>query len=121
MSQEILPNDPILNAAYNNALEWAANWITGAQMLGRSEEVVEFAKNMAMSIRAAKREIGFQQDFFDAIRSDPYMPIADKEYWLSQEGGRTQHALDAATVAPKCTTDRLCPVHNVWHAAPPRK
>ena len=33
----------------------------------------------------------------------------------------TQHALDAATVTPKCTTDRLCPVHNVWHAAPPRK
>ena len=22
---------------------------------------------------------------------------------------------------PKCTTERLCPVHNVWHAAPPRK
>jgi len=21
----------------------------------------------------------------------------------------------------KCTTERLCPVHNVWHAAPPRK
>jgi hypothetical protein len=33
----------------------------------------------------------------------------------------TQHALDAATVAPKCTTEKLCPVHNVWHAAPPRK
>jgi len=31
------------------------------------------------------------------------------------------HALDAAAVAPKCTTEKLCPVHNVWHAAPPRK
>ena len=36
-------------------------------------------------------------------------------------GRLTQHALDAATVAPKCTTEKLCPVHNVWHAAPPRK
>ena len=31
------------------------------------------------------------------------------------------HALDAATPEPKCTTEKLCPVHNVWHAAPPRK
>ncbi len=38
-----------------------------------------------------------------------------------EERGLTQHALDAATVAPKCTTEKLCPVHNVWHAAPPRK
>ena len=42
--------------------------------------------------------------------------VADK-----LDGGLTQHALDAATVAPKCTTEKLCPVHNVWHAAPPRK
>ena len=40
---------------HNAALEWAANWITGAQMLGHSADVEEFAKNMAMSIRAAKR------------------------------------------------------------------
>ena len=40
---------------HNAALEWAANWITGAQMLGHSQEVIEFAQNMAMSIRAAKR------------------------------------------------------------------
>lgn len=41
--------------AYNAALEWAASWITGAQLLGRSEEIQEYARNMAMSIRAAKR------------------------------------------------------------------
>lgn len=40
---------------YDNALEWAASWITGAQLLGRSEEIQEYARNMAMSIRAAKR------------------------------------------------------------------
>ena len=41
--------------AYNAALEWAASWITGAQLSGHSEEVQEYAYNMAMSIRAAKR------------------------------------------------------------------
>lgn len=40
---------------YDAALEWAASWITGAQLLGRSEEIQEHARNMAMSIRAAKR------------------------------------------------------------------
>ena len=40
---------------YNAALEWAASWITGAQLSGHSEEVQEYAHNMAMSIRAAKR------------------------------------------------------------------
>lgn len=33
----------------------------------------------------------------------------------------TQHALDAATPAPKCTTASLCPVYNVWHAKPRRR
>lgn len=42
------------DTAWNAGLEWAASWITGAQMLGRSEEVQEFAKTMAMSIRAAQ-------------------------------------------------------------------
>jgi len=41
--------------AYNAALEWAASWITGAQLSGHSEEVQEYAHNMAMSIRAGKR------------------------------------------------------------------
>ena len=41
--------------AFDEALEWAASWITGAQLLGRSEEIQEYASNMAMSIRAAKR------------------------------------------------------------------
>jgi len=40
---------------YDGALEWAAEWITGAQLLGRSQEIQEYARNMAMSIRAAKR------------------------------------------------------------------
>ena len=30
-------------------------------------------------------------------------------------------APDAVESALKCTTDRLCPVHNVWHAKAPRR
>ena len=41
--------------AYNAALEWSASWITGAQLSGHGKEVQEYAYNMAMSIRAAKR------------------------------------------------------------------
>ena len=40
---------------YDAALEWAADWVTGAQLSGHSDEVQEYACNMAMSIRAAKR------------------------------------------------------------------
>ena len=40
---------------YDAALEWAAEWITGAQLSGRGVEVQEYARSMAMSIRAAKR------------------------------------------------------------------
>ena len=43
--------------AYNAALEWAASWITGAQLSGHSEEVQEYAHNMAMSIRAGKHKL----------------------------------------------------------------
>lgn len=39
---------------YNAGLEFAAAWITGAQLMSHSEEVRNFAHNMAMSIRAAK-------------------------------------------------------------------
>lgn len=80
-----MPNDPILNAVYNTALEWVANWITGPQTQGHSDEVAEFARNMAMSIRAARLTTNFQQDFFEAIKSDPYMSASDKEFWLSQK------------------------------------
>ena len=41
--------------AYNAALEWAANWIIGAQLSGHGVEVQRYANTMAMSIRAAKR------------------------------------------------------------------
>ena len=57
--------------AFDEALEWAASWITGAQLLGRSEEIQEYARNMAMSIRAAKR--GLTQRVPDlAVRTCKY-------------------------------------------------
>lgn len=42
------------NTTWDAALEWAASWITGAGLIGKSEEIREYARTMAMSIRAAK-------------------------------------------------------------------
>ena len=61
---EVLEN--VRDTAYNAALEWAASWVTGAQLSGHSEEVQEYAHNMAMSIRAAKR--GLTQRAADGLR-----------------------------------------------------
>jgi len=49
------------------------------------------------------------------------MTLSTSEEIERRLSAQQTHALDAATVTPKCTTDRLCPVHNVWHAAPPHK
>jgi hypothetical protein len=77
------PNDPILNEVYNDGLEWAAVWIETSA--SSDERVRDFAASMVMSIRAAKRPAMFQQDFFEAIRNDPYMAAEDRAYWLSKE------------------------------------
>ena len=56
---------------YDAALEWAASWITGAQLSSRSEEVQEYARNMAMSIRAAKRGLTKRTpDGADSVREN---------------------------------------------------
>ncbi len=99
MSEELLPNDPVLNVAFNEALDWAAGWILYSVSSDASKETIEFAKNMAMSIRAGKREVGFQESFFDAVKNDPYMTISQKKFWIAQEGGTTPRALDAC---PHC-------------------
>lgn len=43
--------------------------------------------------------------------------------WVASEQEAVEHRvhLTGLESPSKCTTDRLCPVHNVWHAAPPRK
>jgi broad specificity polyphosphatase/5'/3'-nucleotidase SurE len=75
--------DFLIISGYNAGLEWAANWITST-LSGYPENVVEFAKANAMSIRAAKR-IPPQENFFDAVRNDPTMTQELKDYWLAQE------------------------------------
>ena len=40
---------------YNNALRWAADWITNAATANNNPDVIEFAKNMAMSLNAHKK------------------------------------------------------------------
>ena len=62
--------------AFDEALEWAASWITGAQLLGRSEEIQEYASNMAMSIRAAKRGLTKRvPDLWDSAPSQSFSTL----------------------------------------------
>ncbi len=42
------------DTAWNAGLEWAASWITGTGLIGKSEEIQDYARTMAMSIRAAQ-------------------------------------------------------------------
>lgn len=55
------------DTAWNAGLEWAASWITGAGLIGKSEEVQEYAHTMAMSIRAA--QVGLTQRALDGGES----------------------------------------------------
>ena len=85
IESEAMMENPMFVAGYNEGLEYAARWITYA-LDGYSEETVNYVNANAISIRAAKREIT-QQNFFDAVRNDPYMSMAAKAYWLSLEPG----------------------------------
>jgi hypothetical protein len=47
---------PVIDAfllGYNDGLYWAAKWVKGSAKGNESQEVKEFAENMAMSLRAA--------------------------------------------------------------------
>jgi hypothetical protein len=39
---------------------------------------------------------------------------------LDEIAAQQMRAADVGESEPKCTTEKLCPVHNVWHAKPPR-
>ena len=41
---------------YNNALHWAADWITNSADSNSNPAVIEFAQNMAMSFTAHKKK-----------------------------------------------------------------
>lgn len=49
------------------------------------------------------------------------IPIVEEVLNEEDERRRTPLALDAAESPQKCATEKLCPIHNVWHAEPPRK
>jgi len=85
-SDTSIKTDPVYRTGWNDALDWAANWITNSlgAVYGYGDETVQFTLALAMSIRAAKMSIE-QQDFFDAIRNDPYMDPERKAYWLAVE------------------------------------
>jgi hypothetical protein len=58
---------------YNDALEWAAKWIEDTLRAGpeTDERTIEFGKNMAMTLRAAKL-------------SDADLPRATADVWLDE-------------------------------------
>lgn len=41
---------------YNNALSWAADWIINSAASNGNPAVIEFAQNMAMSLKAHKKK-----------------------------------------------------------------
>jgi len=63
-SDTSIKTDPVYRTGWNDALDWAANWITNSlgAVYGYGDETVQFTLALAMSIRAAKMSIE-QQDF----------------------------------------------------------
>ena len=119
MSSKIYINEDI---GYVEAWEALAHltddWICGGNV---SHETVMNMRDVIAELRSELAEyVELHSKVADELGTANHklMQIEDLS---KRESGLTQHALDAATVAPKCATDRLCPVHNVWHAAPPRK
>ena len=71
------PNDqPIPNEAYNEGLEWAAQWITNTPTMPESRER-EFAINLATSIYAARRGIRYHIDGDCLLRGAVVCPEID--------------------------------------------
>lgn len=82
--------------SYNSALEYAAKWVEYSANGDTNLAVVQFAANMAMSLRAAKVPVQ-QEDFFDAVRNDPEMTPEQKAYWLAFEQETKQGQLTSST------------------------
>lgn len=82
-------NDPLFNAVFNEGLEYAAAWLEN-NIRSDAPEVAEFARNMAASLRAAKKPEDFQQSFIDAVRNDVHMRPEMKRYYLTMAGVRIE-------------------------------
>lgn len=115
-------HDPLVAMARNDGLEWAAKWAeNSARLSGETEpRLVEFARNIAESIRAAKEEINVQR-FEDAIRNDPYMKPEQKAAWLGLAGNNKSISLLAAALDYKGKTVAICAetitdLKDVWDA-----
>ena len=88
-----VPRDPVYFAIFNAALEWASQLIEIASLTPGLDDNFNPSKTgcaavLADEIRAHKKNPGFQQDFFDAIRADPVMLAEDKEFWLSLQDNK---------------------------------
>jgi hypothetical protein len=73
-------HNPLWNGLFNDGVERACELL--AQAGEMKPEHKEFAQMAADVIRKAKLPVEFQIDFADAIKADPTMAVADKEYWL---------------------------------------
>ena len=84
-------------------------------------------------VRDEKKKVGFEilEKIFDNVTEEQaieiYTQLADTENMFNTAMAQVKrHAAQQSVVLtglespPKCTTEKLCPVHNVWHAAPPR-
>lgn len=90
---ELPENDPLANIAFNQGLEHAAKAIEVASLIPEyddnfNQKKAGCAAILADMIRGFKKEVNFQQDFFEAIRNDPFMSESDKRFWLNQESGK---------------------------------
>ncbi len=104
-----MSNDPIVTMSRNDGLEWASKWIENASSGATDQRLIEFARNMAMSIRAAKEEV-CTQSFEEAIINDPYMKPEQKAAWLGlATGGKAKILfLRAATLEHEGRNISIC-------------
>jgi len=78
---ENLPNDPIHNQYFNEGLDYVAHLIeTGKGAHEKNPK--KFIETLLTLIESAKKPVDFKQEFFDAIKNDPYMEAGIKSYWL---------------------------------------
>lgn len=81
--------NPLYNIMFNEGLEHVAGLIeTGREAALKSPE--KFVDTLLVLIDSAKEPVNFKIGFFDAIKNDPFMDLANKEYWLSQQGKSTK-------------------------------
>ena len=80
-----IPNDPLYHAIYNSALVQVQHLLAAAIVESRGARAEQFGAAFFHLIESLKKPTDFKQNFFDAVRDDPYMSQEDKAYWLSLE------------------------------------